>query len=202
MWFRRPWVQFPSFAPYSIVMKYHYQQGIVEKDKKGHKKLWVAFLGVTAMTTYSGFVFASLALNGYPLEPIDTTAKLVKSSKPGSFGNHLFIPAINLSSDINSSLLQSGAPEKSDVTLKGSQLAFGVTPDGLRASSPFFNIDKLKEGDEVFLDNNKTRYVYKIDRLPRDNEKKLTLQSKDKKLIAVAVGTIAWSSGKAELQPL
>lgn len=183
-------------------MKYHYQQGIVEKDKKSHKKVWLAFFAIIALVGYSGFIFTTLALNGYPLEPIDTTAKLVKNSKPGSLGNHLFIPAINLAESFGSSLSLSGKPEESRVVIKGTQLAPGVTSDSLRAASPFFNIDKLKSGDEIFLDKAGTRYVYRITSSSKSDDGKLVLQSKTTTLVAQAIGTIAWNGGKAQLQPL
>lgn len=183
-------------------MKYHYQQGVVEKDKKGHKKAWLAFFVVIALVGYSGFIFATLALNGYPLESIDTTAKLVKNSKPGSLGNHLFIPAINLTESFGNSLSLSGKPEGGKIVVRGTQLAPGITSDSLRASSPFFNIDKLKSGDEIFLDTTGTRYVYRITDSSKSDDGKLVLQSKSKTLVAEAVGTIAWNGGKAQLQPL
>lgn len=182
-------------------MKYHYQQGVTEKDKKGHKKIWLGFFAATGIAVYSGFIFTSLALNGWPLESIDTTAKIVKTTKPGGEGDRLFIPAINLDAKFNNSLVRSGDPKDNDVIVKGNKLAFGVTPNGLRASSPFFNLDKLKVGDQIFLDTAKTRYVYELTDAPGNN-KKITLQSKDKRLTAEAIGILAVRGGKAELRPL
>lgn len=182
-------------------MKYHYQQGITEKDKKGHKKLWFGILSTVGLAVYGGFIFANLALNGWPLEPVDKTARIVKTTEPGSEGDHLFIPAINLAADFSNTLMRSGDPKNDNVTVKGKQLAFSVTPEGLRASSPFFNLDKLKKGDQIFLDDAKTRYVYELTDSPGDS-KKIILQSKDKKLTAEAIGTIAVRDGKAELKPL
>lgn len=183
-------------------MKYHYQQGIVEKDRKSHRKVWLALFAVAATVVYASFIFTNLALNGWPLEPIDKTAKLVKNTKPGSEGDRLFIPAINLNSGFGSSLKQSGTPTTSSVTVTGTQLAFNVTPDGLRSVSPFFNIDKLKADDEIFLDSAGTRYVYRITDSPHKDSKKLVLQGQGKKLTSEAIGTIAWHGGKAELQAL
>lgn len=180
-------------------MKYHYQEGIVEKDIKGHKKAWFSFFVVFTAIAYGGFIFTALALNGYPLQPVDTTAKLVKDTKPGSLGNRLFIPAINLNARVNGSVAQSGNPAASSVKLKGNQLAVGVTPDGLRDSSPFFNLDKLRKDDEIFLDSHGTRYVYRIV-TSTSSSKKLTLQSDHKTLTAEGIGTIAWSKGSNELK--
>jgi hypothetical protein len=183
-------------------MKYHYQEGITEKDKKGHKKGWLAFFAVIGVTVYGGFLFVNLALNGWPLDPIDKTAKLVKSVKPGSMGDYLFIPAINLSSGFNGSLKQSGSPKNNTVTVSGSPFTLAIAPGSLRSSSPFFNVDNLKEGDEIFLDNEKTRYAYRVSNTPDDEKKKLVLQGKNKKLMAEVIGTIAWQSGQPALKPL
>lgn len=180
-------------------MKYHYQEGIVEKDKRGHKKAWLGFFVVFSAIAYGGFIFTALALNGYPLQPVDTTAKLVKDTKPGSLGNRLFIPAINVNANLNGPVEQSGDPAKSEVKLSGNQLAPGVTPDGLRSSSPFFNLEKLRSNDEIFLDNGGTRYVYKVVR-SSSSSKKLTLRSDSKSLVAEGVGTVAWHNGSAELK--
>ncbi len=183
-------------------MKYHYQRGIVENDKKGHKKAWLAFFATTGIVSYGGFAFATLALNGWPLEPVDKTTALVKSVKPGSLGDHLFVPAINLSANFSNTLVQSGNPRYNNMQIKGSSLSFGATPGALRTASPFFNLDKLREGDEVFLDKDATRYVYRVTNSPERANKKLTLQTKDKSLVAEAIGTVAWHRGKAQLQPL
>jgi hypothetical protein len=184
-------------------MKYHYQQGIIEKDKKGHKKGWLAFFIVIGVLAYGGFDFATLALNGFPVQAIDNTAKLIKNTKPGSLGNHLFIPAINLTAQVGaSSLRQSGDPQNSSVTLKGSQLAFGLTPTSLRASSPFFNLSQIKTGDQIFLDSGGTRYVYRVVSMISGAQKKLTLETKNSKLIAEAIGTVALHDGSAQLQAL
>ncbi len=180
-------------------MKYHYQKGVVEKDKKGHKKLWLGFFSVIGVVTYGGFIFANLALNGWPLQPVDATAKIVKTTKPGGLGNHLFIPVINVSVAIDSSLKQSGNPASSAVKLVGGQLGFGLTPDSLRAASPFFNLDKLRSGDEIFLDSKGTRYVYRIVDSSQ-SKNKLTLQTKNKRLVAESVGTVAWNNGLSQIQ--
>jgi hypothetical protein len=182
-------------------MKYHYQQGIIEKDKKGHRKVWLGFFVLFGAIVYGGFVFTTLALNGFPLQSVNTTAALIKTAKPGSLGNHLFIPAINLTAHIGGSLSQSGNPGSGNVILKGSQLAFGLTPNTLRASSPFFNLGQLTTDDQIFLDNNGTRYVYKVTGSLDPGAKKLTLESKGgTTLEAEAIGTVAWDGGSSKIQ--
>lgn len=180
-------------------MKYHYQKGIVEKNKKGHPKLWLGFFVIFALVAYSGFSFAVLNMNGWPLSEIDATAKSVKTTKPGN--NKIFIPAINLTA--GSGLLKfTGDPSYQDVTVSGSKLAFGLTPDGLRQASPLYNLDRLKVGDEIFLDNQDTRYVYKVVNSVGKDEQKLTIKNKQDAVVAKTVGTIAWNNGKPELESL
>lgn len=180
-------------------MKYHYQKGIVEKNKKGHPRLWLGFFIVFALIAYSGFLFAVLNLNGWPLTEVDTTAKTVKIIKPGN--NKIFIPAINLTAG-SGSLKFKGDPSYQDVSVSGSKLAFGLTPDSLRQASPLYNLDQLKIGDEVFLDNQGTRYVYKVVKSVGKDEQKLTIKNKQDTVVAKTVGTIAWNNGKPELESL
>lgn len=178
-------------------MKYHYQKGIVENNKKGHPRLWLGFFVIFALVAYSGFSFAVLNLNGWPLTEIDATAKNVKTTKPSN--NKLFVPTINLTAN-SGSLNFKGDPSYQDVTVSGSRLAFGLTPDGLRQASPLYNLDRLKVGDEIFLDSQGTRYVYKIVESVGKGEQKLTIESNQNTVVAKTVGTIAWNNGKPELE--
>lgn len=180
-------------------MKYHYQKGIVEKDKKGHPRLWLGFFIVFSLVAYSGFSFAVLNLNGWPLSEIDATAKSVKTTKPSN--DKIFIPAINLTAT-SGSLKFKGDPSYQDIIVSGSKLAFGLMPDSLRQASPLYNLDQLKVGDEVFLDNQGTRYVYKIVKSVGKDEQKLTIKNNQDTVIAKTVGTIAWNNGKPELESL
>ena len=191
-------------------MKYHYRQGVTEKDEKSHPKLWITFFVIFALITYAGFCFTTLILNGWPLSKIDETAKVIKQSKPGSMGDRLFIPAINLS--VSSRALnisnKSDDPGNKNIVIKGSEFGFGATPGTLREASPFFNLSKLKEGDEIFLDKSGTRYAYKVVTIVSDEDKEtetdvaLTLQNGRITKQAQAIGTVAWKNGSSELEEL
>lgn len=184
-------------------MKYHHREGVTEKDRKGHPKLWITFFVLFALVVYGGFCFATLALNCWPLTEIDQTAKIVKQSKPGSNGDRLFVPAINL--DISSrSVAVTGTPGEGGVSIKGNEFGFGITPNALRDASPFFNLSRLKEGDEVFLDSNGVRYAYRIISSNKEENSKniLTLQNGKIEKKAQAIGTVAWKNGDPELEAL
>jgi LPXTG-site transpeptidase (sortase) family protein len=60
---------------------------------------------------------------------------------------------------------QNGNPEKGgNFVLSAHRFQMGITPQQTSGRSPFYNIDKLKEGDEIQVDYNKKRYAYKISR--------------------------------------
>lgn len=178
-------------------MKYHYQQGITQKDKKGHKKSWLGFFVAITVLAYSGLLFTALDLNGWPINGVDTTANIVKTTKPSS--DKIFIPAINVAAAAGVVKI-SGDPSYSDVTVSGSSLGFGATPNSLRQASPFYNVDQLKDGDEIFLDNKGTRYVYRVSDSADNDEQKLTIKTNNKTIQAKTVGTIAWENGKPSLE--
>ncbi len=178
-------------------MKYHYQKGIVERDKKGHKKLWLGFFAFFAVISYGSFLFAVLNLNGWPLSDISSTARVVQTTKPQN--NKIYIPAINLEANSNSVKLD-GDPSYSDVVVSGPNLGFGITPAGIRQASVFYNLDQLKDGDEVFIDSQGTRYVYKVARTVSEDDSKLTIKTSNKTVVAKTIGTIAWQDGKPTLE--
>lgn len=178
-------------------MKYHYQKGIVERDKRGHPKLWLGFFLTFTFITYSGFLFAVLNLNGWPISDISTTAKTVKTTKPTN--SKILIPAINVVAD-GSSLKFKGDPSYSDVTISGSSFGVGFTPSSLREASPLYSLDQLQKGDEVFLDSEGVRYVYQVTDFVDENDQKLTIKSSQKTVFAKTVGTIDWDSGRPRLE--
>ncbi len=178
-------------------MKYHYQKGIVEKDKKGHRKLWLGFFSIFAVVSYSGFLFAVVNMNGWPLSDISSTANIVKTTKPEN--NKIYIPAINLATNSNSVKLD-GDPSYSDVVVTGPDLGFGITPTSIRQASVFYNIGQLRDGDEVFLDSQGTRYVYKVSKTVSEDDSKLTIKNGNKTIVAKTIGTIAWNDGKPTLE--
>jgi hypothetical protein len=181
-------------------MKYHRHQGVIEKDKKGHKKLWVGFFATIAIVAYGGFLFVTTLLNGWPIESYDKTAQIIKTTKPGQDGNKLYIPVINMRSVIGESITQAGRVGE-QLKLSGNKLAPGLTPTSIRQASPFYNLDQLKEGDQVFLDNNGVRYAYEVVNVT-DEDNKLTMTNGEVTRVAKVVGKISWQDGKPVLESL
>ncbi len=182
-------------------MKYHHKSGIIEKDKKDHPKIWVTFFIFFALVGYSGFLYATVALNGWPVSAPDQTARVVKTTKPGGSGDYLFIPAINVSAPVGSVIEQVGIPGEDKVALQGKTLALGATVDAVRTASPFYNLSLLKDDDEVFLDHEEVRFAYRVAK-KSTHEKRLILTSGDKKVIAEPVGKVAWDNGSGKLEAL
>ncbi|MGH7196767.1 MAG: sortase [Candidatus Saccharimonadales bacterium] len=160
-------------------MRYHHAEG-VKRDKK---PFLPGFLLVLAAIMFGAGVYILILVFAptIPLvdnQPIDRVAKLVESSKPGDNGNRLYIPQINVDVAIvtgnDVSVLDKGAwhrkPENGDpekggnFVLSAHRFVMGFTPQQTRAKSPFYNIDKLEEGNEFYIDSNDKRYAYKITR--------------------------------------
>lgn len=181
-------------------MKYNYKQGIVQKDKRGHKGWWLTFFIMFITISYIGLLATTLTLNGWPLDTIDQTARTLKSTKPGAQGDRLFIPSINLTTSLRSKALTvSGEPNKS-YTIQGSSFGIGLWPQSLRDASPFFNLADVRAGDEIFVDKADTRYAYKVVTKKPDNY--LLLQSGNIKKYAEPIGTVAWRDGVQQIETL
>lgn len=179
-------------------MKYHYQEGV--SDKKEGSKVKLVFFSVVGLFAigYAGLLSLTPALNGWPLAPVDETANALQSSNPGEKGNKLYIPRINVSSPIDNLSLE-GNPSKEDdkVTIQGESFQLGLTPQQTRENSPFYYLDKLQSGDEIFIDYSNTRYAYRVNSKDGSN---LTLKSSSGATInAEAVGTVARENGKLEV---
>jgi len=95
----------------------------------------------------------------------------------------------------------------------------GYTPQQTRAQSPFYHIDALDNGDQVYVDYNGVRYAYEVTKRysvaetdvqieAPSREAKLTLYSCDLRgpaagrevVEAKPVGTIAWVNGGPKLK--
>lgn len=161
-------------------MRYHYREGVTLEKKKSRWLLIFVGIIVIAAAAYVTVVYLAPQLVTVPFTSLtaDATNKKVENSRAGQYGDHLFIPQINVDVAINEggdkSQLESGAwqrtvelgnPEKGgNFVLSGRKFTLDTTPQWTRAKSPFYNLGKLKEGDELTLDYKGKRYVYKVDK--------------------------------------
>jgi sortase A len=146
-----------------------------------HKRKWPRIVvTIIAVVLFAGGVYMLITIFA-PTLPVlsgknpEETAKRLES-KAGTYGNHLYIPKINVDVDIisggDASALEHGAwhrkPENGDpvkggnFVLSAHRFVMDYTPQGTAKKSPFYNIDKLAIGDSIFVDYQDKRYEYKI----------------------------------------
>lgn len=112
-----------------------------------------------------------------PGKPDDATVQKLVNTSPGSEGNRLYVPQINVDVAISEGTtveaLEKGAwhrnPENGDpkkggnFVLSAHRFQLELTPQQTKAASPFYNIDKLQAGDELYVDWAGKRYAYRIE---------------------------------------
>jgi len=162
------------------MVRYHYRDGVTLEKKRSRWFLILIGLIIFAAAAYVTAVYLAPQLVTVPLTSLtaDATNVKIQNSKAGQYGDHLFLPQINVDVAINEggdkSQLETGVwqrstdlgnPEKGgNFVLSGHKFTLDTTPQWTRAKSPFYNLAKLKTGDELTLDYKGKRYVYKIDR--------------------------------------
>lgn len=218
------------------VMRYHYRDGVKQK-MKGTTALWVIFpvFGMLA----GGYILAntfSPALDTLGPAP-DATAKKLQAEKPLLSENRIYVPKVNIDVtvvDVNGNetlALEKGAIHRAagngnpkdggNYVVAGHRFQLGWNPSLTRKKSPFYHIDRLNVGDQIYVDYEGTRYAYEISekrKVPqnaveienRTDEPQLTMYSCDLRgpeagrevVIATPVGTIAWVDGQPKLKSL
>lgn len=167
------------------------------------------------------------------------TAQKLTSSEPTVQENRIYMPQINVdvpivevaSNETELQALDKGAihraPENGNpkdggnYVIAAHRFTLGYTPAQTRAKSPFYHIDQMKAGDQVYVDYDGVRYAYKIfkkETVPatevsienRTTQPQLTVYScglsgsRDGRdvLFASLLGTVTWESGQAKIQPV
>ncbi|SRR6266702_4681737 len=160
--------------------RYHYREGVTLDKKKSRWFVIVIGIVVIAVAAYVAAVYLAPQLVMVPFTglTVDAINAKIQNSKAGQYGDRLFLPQINIDVAIHEgggkSQLDAGAwqrdanlgnPEKGgNFVLSAHKFVLDTTPQWTRAKSPFYNLGKLKEGDELTLDYKGKRYVYKVDR--------------------------------------
>ena len=215
-------------------MKYNYWSG-AERNKK-YSKILLLF------PVFGILIGLYVLLNAFspamtmPFDPApDMVAKKLTQQQPVLNENRLYIPQLNVDvavvTGLTASSLELGAwhrnPENGDpktggnFVLSAHRFNLGMLPSQTRAKSPFYHIDLLKPGDQVYVDFEGIRYAYsivksyKVDRTAvqieqRSPDSKMTLYSCDLRgekagrevVEAKPTGTITWSDSGPKLKPL
>lgn len=188
------------------MVRYHYREGVTFEKKKSRWFLIFISIVIFAAAAYVAAVYLAPQLVTVPFTSLTATATddKIKNSKAGQYGDRLFIPQINVDVAIHSGgdkmQLANGAwqrnaelgnPEKGgNFALSGYKFTLDMTPWNTRTKSPFYNLGKLKTGDEVTLDYHGKRYVYKIDRMTDVSaDSALEQKSEDNRLTLYATDT-------------
>lgn len=214
-------------------MRYTYREGVSKHTKLPSLILACGTLGV-------GLYGLLLTLS--PALPIDTnkaeaTVKKLVAEQPKIGENRVYIPQINVDVpivDINGNetvalekgaihrMPESGNPkEGGNYVVAAHRFNIGLTPAMTRAKSPFYHIDKLKQGDQLYVDYDGVRYIYEIyekkrveetavDIEARSADSRLTLYSceltgpKDGREVVFAkpLGKVAWNGDKPAVEGL
>ena len=185
-------------------------------------------------------VYNSLSPN-IPDFAVDTqaVAKKLTTADPTIGENRIYMPQINVDVPIveveqgESEMKaldrgaihrapQNGNPEDGgNYVIAAHRFTLGYTPSQTRAKSPFYHINEMQVGDQIYVDYKGIRYAYKIFEKKivaptavniedRTDEPQLTVYSCElsgsrdgrEVLFAKLLGTVTWENGQAKIQPI
>ncbi len=214
-------------------MRYRIRHGI-QKQTKARKLL-------VAIPVFGVLLGGYLLINTLSPEmkifqgQTDVVAKKLMAEKPTVAENRLYIPQINVdvaTVEINgdeTTALEKGAIHRSpssgnpknggNYVLAAHRFNLGLTPDQTRAKSPFYHIDKLQIGDQLYVDYEGTRYAYEVTEKKKVPENAIEIEARtiDPQLtmyscqlsgpvagrevvIAKPIGIVTWENGKPQIQ--
>lgn len=217
-------------------MRYHYKNGV--KQKRRGNRLWVTVPVITLLA--GGYLLINTFAPAVDImgPATDATAKKLQSVQPILSQNRLYVPKVNIDEEIveannNEKLalemgalhraVDSGNPKDGgNYVVAGHRFQLGWNPSLTRKKSPFYHIDQLAVGDQIYVDYDGIRYAYQISekkKVPQDatqieartDEPQLTMYSCDLRgplagrevVIAKPVGTVAWDdNGQPKLRAL
>lgn len=216
-----------------LKMTYNYKNGV----QKTKNRRWLVFpvLGIF----FGGYLLVNSLWPALPEVMTDpqATAKKLVSLEPSLTEDRIFIPKVNadvavVQIDGNEKLaLERGAIQRSpdsgnprdggNFVVAAHRFNLGFTPSQTKARSPFYRIDKLALGDEIYVDYQGVRYAYKVEDKKlvessaveieaRTDENQLTMYSCElagpeagrEVVIAKPIGKVVWNSGTPKIQPL
>jgi len=148
--------------------------------KESKRRFSILFVIVAVLLFSVGLYISLLAVSPYlylhqkailgESTTFDTTAVAAKEDR-------LYIPRLNIdiayksgdASVLNDAAwhryAERGDPEKGgNFILAGHRFELAPTPLETHRKSPFFNIDQIKEGDEIYVDYQSKRYAYSVKR--------------------------------------
>lgn len=217
-------------------MRYHYRSGA--KQTRTRKGLWVAIPFVALLG--GGYLLAitfSPAVDLLGPAP-DTTARKLQAEQPVLSQNRIYVPKVNIDvsiNDINGNetlALEKGAIQRAaengnpldggNYVVAAHRFQLGWNPSQTRKKSPFYQIDKLNTGDQIYVDYRGVRYAYEVIEKKKVPENALAIENRTKTpqltmyscelagpqagrevVVARPVGTVAWDGvGRPRLKTL
>lgn len=218
-------------------MRYTLHDGAERRNRRRNFLLPVAFILLLGGLY---LVYNSLSPN-IPDFTADTqaVAKKLTTAEPTIGENRIYMPQINVdvpiveveSGETEMQALDKGAihraPENGNpldggnYVIAAHRFTLGYTPSQTRAKSPFYHINEMEVGDQIYVDYKGARYAYKIfekkvvdatavDIEDRTEEPRLTVYSCElsgsrdgrEVLFAKLLGTVTWENGEAKIQPV
>lgn len=215
-------------------MRYSHRDGVKQKKQS------VVLIGA-AITVMLGGLYLLVNTLSPALPSINTdtqvVAKKLVATQPAISENRVYLPQINVDIPIveidgnEAAALEKGAVHRSpssgnpkdggNFVIAAHRFNLGLTPEKTRAKSPFYHIDQLAVGDQVYIDYEGLRYAYQITEKKAVPETAVEIEEKttDNRLtlyscelagpkagrdvvIAKRLGTVAWENGKPAIKTL
>lgn len=213
-------------------MRYTLQDGVTQKKRRP----WLVVFALLSICGGLYLLYNTLApvLPDYGSD-VQATAKKLKTVAPQVGENRIYMPQINVDIalvEINgdeTAALDKGAIHRAPTSgnpkdggnfvVAAHRFTLGLTPSQTRAKSPFYHIDKMNVGDQIYVDYEGVRYAYRIDQKKtvaataveiedRTEKPRLTLYSCElsgsrdgrEVLFASPVGTVTWENGQPAVQ--
>ncbi len=101
---------------------------------------------------------AAPSIGLFDSRPADSVARDLLNRPPVADQAKLYLPQLNIEMGLN----PADITDTSDLMVRAKRFSLALTPAATRQQSPFYNLDKLKAGDEVFADVGGQRYAYQV----------------------------------------
>ena len=160
--------------------RYHYRDGVTLEKKRGRAFLIIIGVLIFAAAAYVAAIYVAPQMVTVPFTSMTagSVGQKIQGTKAEQQGNYLYLPQINIEVPIavggGSDALGVGAWLK-DTTIgepgQGGNVVVGAphftweaTPLWAKQKSPFYNLGKINQGDDITLDYKGTRYIYRVDK--------------------------------------
>lgn len=211
---------------------YNYRTG-AKSQKKKKPVIAVVAMALFIVGLYIGVNALGAAVPASVMGETEIVTEKLTKRQPDLKENKLYVPKLGVDvsvvEGVDESSLEGGAwhrePQNGNPVTGGNfvlaahRFNLGLTPTQTRAKSPFYHIDKLQMGDDIYVDYEGVRYAYKVSRLYKVDETQVSIESRteDSQLTmyscdlggpeqgrdvveAKPVGTIAWLNGQPKLR--